>query len=100
MELLHNSTRGIEAEKEKTLRRFSLLRDHLSPQIVVLQNQLEECCTPKASFNKLVFIDLNVVELVSYALCALLSVLDVVKDKWKKNLEHLKVDFSDLFSKF
>ena len=57
MESIHNNIRGIEAKKEKTLRRYSLLRDHLAPQIVVLQSQLEECCTAKSSFDTPMFIE-------------------------------------------
>ena len=100
MEIIHENIQGIEAEKEKTLKRFSLLRDHLSPQIIVIQNQLEECIVEKTSYDKFVFTDLNVVELASYSLCALISVLDAMKDSWKKHLAQLKTDFSDYFSKF
>ena len=31
MEIIHDNIWGIEVEKKKTLKRFSLLRDYLSP---------------------------------------------------------------------
>ena len=71
---------------EKALKRFSFLRDHLSPQITLLQNQLEECPAAKTSYDKFVVIDLNAIELASYAFCALISVFDALKDSWKKHL--------------
>ena len=86
METIHDSIQGIEVEKEKTLRRFSLLRNHLSPQITIIKIQLEECITTKTSYDKFMFTDLNVVELASYALCVLISVSDALKNSWKKHL--------------
>ena len=63
IEVNHNSIRGIEVEKEKALSKFSLRRDHLSPQVAMIQNQLEECIVEKASYDKFAFIELNLVEL-------------------------------------
>ena len=87
MEPIHDNIQSIEAEKEKSLRRFSLLRDHLSPQITLLQNLLEECMTTKPSYEKFVVTNLNVVELATYSLCVLISVSNAMKDSWKKHLE-------------
>ena len=100
MEVIHDSIWGITIEKEKALRRFSLLRDHLSPQITLIQNQLEECIVARKSYDKFIYADLNAAELASYALCALISVLDAMKDSWKKHLAWLKNDFSYCFSIF
>ena len=72
--------------KEKALRIFSLLRDHLSPQITLIQTQLEECSATKTSYDKFVFIDLNAIELASYSLCVLISVSDTMMENWKKHL--------------
>ena len=77
---------GIEAKKEKALRIFSLVRDHLSPKYSFIQNQLEECIVARTSYDKFFFIDLNVVELASYSLYALINVFDGMKDSWKKHL--------------
>ena len=41
MEAIHDSIHNIEVEKERALRRFTCLKDHLSPQITLLENQLE-----------------------------------------------------------
>ena len=99
IEIIHDNIRGIEAEKEKALKRFSFLRDHLSPQITLLQNQLKECLAAKASYEKFVVIDLNVAQLALYALCALISVSDALKDSWKKHLAQLKTNYNDFFSR-
>ena len=82
------------------MKRFTLLRVHLFPQITLLENQLQECLSKKFSYDKFVATDLNVVELVAYALCALISVFDALKDSQKKHFAQLKTNFSDFFSKF
>ena len=76
MEAIYTSMHNIEAEKERTLKKFILLKEHLSPQITLLENQIEECLTAKASYDKFLVIDLSTVELATYALCALISVKD------------------------
>ena len=89
-----------ELEKEKVPRRFSLLRDHLSPHITLIQNQLDECIATKTSYDKFVFLYLNAEKLASYALCALISVSDAMNDNWKKHPAQLKIDINDCFSRF
>ena len=100
MQEIHDSIQNIQVGKEKALKIFTLLRDHLSPQITLLQNQLEECLAAKSSYDKFVAIDLNAIELVAYAPCALISVSDALKDNWKKQFEQLKTSFSDCFPCF
>ena len=80
MEALHEIIQGIKVEKEKALRIFSLLRDHLYPQVSLIQNQLAECIAAKPSYDKFVFTHLNKIELASYALCMLISTSKKMKD--------------------
>lgn len=83
VEKIHNVIRGLEFDKEKVVKRFSTLREILSPKINILQRQLEECLAAKTSYDKSTYIDLSVVEVTSYALCALISISNIVKEKWK-----------------
>ena len=76
--------RGIELEKEKALKRFSLLREYLFPNITIMQKWLDEGLAVKASYDKLAFIDLSVVEMASYALRAFISVSNAFRDNWTK----------------
>lgn len=100
MQTLHDSIRNTQAKKEKVLKRFTLFRDHLSPQVILLENQLEECLVEKSSYDKFVETNLNAIELATYALCALINVYDAPKESWKKHFAQLKTNFSDFFSKF
>ena len=100
MEAIHESIRDIEAEKDSLLKNFTLLKDHISPQITLLENYIDECTIAKGSYDKFSTLDLNTSQVAAYALCALISVLEVVKDSWKKHLAQWKVDFVDCFSKF
>ena len=85
MQILHDSIRDIQIEKENTLKRLTLLREHLFPQVTFLENQLEECLSVKSSYDNFVATNLNVVELATYALCALIGVFDALKESCKKN---------------
>ena len=100
VQLLHDNIREIQVEKDKILERFTLLRTHLFPQITLLENELQECLSTKSSYEKFMAIDLNIVELVAYALCALIIVSDALKDSWKNKIEQLKTTFNDCISKF
>ena len=85
----------IKLHRERTSKRFSLLREHSSLKINTLEQQVEECLKANTSFDKFVYSDLNAVEIASYGLCALLSILEGVKDTWEKNLKSLKMSFDD-----
>ena len=80
MEAIHAIIRDIEAKKEILLKKFTLLKDHVSPQITLLENKIEECSTAKVSYDKFTNSNLNIAQVAAYALCALISVLEVVKD--------------------
>ena len=80
MQTLHDNIREIQVEKEKALKRFTLLREHLFPQVTLLENQLEECLSAKSSYENFVATDLNVEELATYALHALINISDALKE--------------------
>ena len=48
MEAIHTSIYNLEAEKDRALKKFILLKDHMSPQITLLENQIEEFLIAKA----------------------------------------------------
>ena len=99
IEKIHNVVRSIKFYKEKVIRRFSILREYLAPKVVILQRKLEECLSTKNSYNEFSYSDLSTVEVASYALCALINILDIVKGNWKKEFDKLKIDFVDCISR-
>ena len=84
MQTLYDNIRNMQAENEKALKRFTLLTEHLFPHVTLLENQLEECLAENSLYDKFVAIDLNVAELATYALCALIGVSNPLKERWKK----------------
>ena len=100
MEAIHASIKNIEAEKDRLLKKFISLKDHLSPQITLLENKIEESSVAKASYDKFLVTYLSIAKVEAYALCTLISVHDVMKDSWQKHLAQWKIDFGDCFSKF
>ena len=74
----------MQVEKEKALKWFTLLREHLFPHVTLLENQLGEILAAKSSYENFVAIDLNAIELATYSLCALISVSNALKEHWKK----------------
>ena len=82
MEAIHTTIRNIEVEKDRVLKKFILLKDHVSPQITLLENYIEECLVSKASYDQFLVTDLSTTELATYALCALISVSEKIKDSW------------------
>ena len=73
MEAIHTDIKDIEAEKERLLKKFTLLKDHVSPQITLLENQIKECSTAKASYDKFTTLDLDIAYVAAYALRTLIS---------------------------
>ena len=59
VQLLHDNIREIQVQKEKFLKRFTLLGIYLFPQITLLENQLQECLSIKISNDEFVTIDMN-----------------------------------------
>ena len=100
MEEIHASIRDIEAAKERLLKKLTLLKDHVSPQITLLENQIEKFSTARVSYDKFVALDLSIAQVAAYALCALISVSEAVKDSQHKHIAQWKKDFDDFFSKF
>ena len=70
----------------------------MSLKITTLEQQVEECLKAKISFEKFVYLDLNVVEIVAYGLCTLLSISEGVRDSWEKNFKSLKTSFDDFMA--
>ena len=87
IEKIHNAIRSIEFDEEKVIRIFSVLKEYLTPKIVILQRQLEECLAAKALYNKFSYSDLSMVEMTSYAPCMLISISDTVKQNQNKEVE-------------
>ena len=89
--------RILESYEEKVTKRFSSLREVMSPKIKILQRKLEECLSTKTSYDKFSYTDLSVVEVASYALCSLLLISDIVKENWKKEVDKLKIIYTYFF---
>lgn len=64
-------------------------------KISAVERQLDECVKAKDTYSKFMFSDLNAVEIASYALCAILTTSEAVKDHWEKGMNTLKVNFDD-----
>lgn len=75
------------------LKRFSLLREQIALKIDLVQRHLEECLAVKSSYEKFAYIDLDAVEITSYALCVILSVINAVEGKWDMEFTMFKVEF-------
>lgn len=88
--------RVLDSNKEKVVKRFSTIREILSPKISILQRKLEECLATKTSYDKFSYTHLSMVEVASYAL---ISIYDIVKENWKKEVERLKIVYVDCFSR-
>ena len=56
----------LEVIKEKITKMFSLVREHLSMKVI--EQQLEGFLVENVSFDKFIFLDLNVVEILGCAL--------------------------------
>lgn len=52
------------------LKRFLLLIADLTLHIDYVQKKLDECLSAKASYEKNVYLNYNVVEIITYGLCA------------------------------
>ena len=61
----------------------------------MVEKQLEECVKAKDTYSNLLYLDLNVVEIASYALCAILTSTKIAKDTWVKGLSSLKASFDN-----
>lgn len=79
IEKIHNVFRRIEYEKEKVITRLSILREYLTPKVVILQRQFEECLSAKNSYEKIAYIDLSAIKVVSNSLWTLISISNIVK---------------------
>ena len=65
----------LEDNNERIKKRFSLLREHLLMKLSTIKHQLEDCLSVETSFDKFIHSYLNAVEIASYAICVLLSIL-------------------------
>lgn len=77
------------------MKRFTLLREHESIKMSILETQLEEYLSSKTSYGKLHYANLKAYEIASFGLCARLSFSDAVKKSWDKEIESLKKFFAD-----
>ena len=91
----HTDMRKLQLEKEKILRRVSYFRESIALKLSVNERKLEECVKAKDLYSNFIYLDLNVVEIASYALCAILTTTEVVKDTWQKVMDSLKENFDD-----
>ena len=79
-EAIYTNIQNIEAEKDRVLKKFILLKDHVSPQITLLENQIEDYLVAKVSYEKFLVTDLSAIELATYDLCVLISVSNTLKE--------------------
>ena len=75
------------------------MREHLTFKIINVKNKLDECIITKTSYEKFVHSNLNAIQVASYGMCTLNSVLESVTDTWKKELESMKSNFIDCISR-
>ena len=73
------------------------MRDHLIHKVNVIQKQLDSLLEAKTSYEKFSWTNLNVVELVAYGLCGVISV-ESIKTSWDEDLKNLKASFSDFIN--
>jgi hypothetical protein len=92
---IQNEVGKLHSAKEKILKRFSEFKETLVLKIATVEKQLDECVKAKDTYSNFVYSDLSSVEIASYALCAILTTLEVVKDRWEKDMENLKIFFDD-----
>ena len=65
------------------MKRSSKFREAISLRITTIYRKLEECFKAKDNYSKILYSDLNAVEIASYALCAILTSVEIAKDTWK-----------------
>ena len=87
--------RILQDERNKKMRRLTILREHISMKLSIIEEQLEECLTTKTSFQKFKFESLQACQMAAYGLSTLLNVADSIKKSWEKEIEAMKADFSD-----
>lgn len=90
---IHDEHRMLETSKEKILQRFSLLREHLSLKIDLVQKKFDECLKAKVSYDNFTYPDFQVTELTSYGLNALINVSDSVRNEWSTCIISLNNSF-------
>lgn len=56
---------------------------------------MEERVKIKDTYSNFIYFDLNVVEITSYALYAILTTTKVGKETWEKGIDILKENFDD-----
>lgn len=80
------------------VKRLPTLREIMSLKISILQRKLEEYLATKTSYDNFSYTDLRAIKVASCELCTLVNVFDTVKEKWKKEVERLKLVYVDCFS--
>lgn len=73
---IYDEIRILKDDKDRKMKRFTLLREHISINLSTIEGKLEECLSTKTSFQKFSYENLQACEIASYGLCALLSVVD------------------------
>lgn len=92
---VHDQLRLLELRKERTIKKSSLLREHLTLKIDHLQRQLKECTDTKDSYTRFFYSYLNAVELASYDVFVLINISEEIKDNWDKEFTSLKRTFGE-----
>ena len=62
------------------MKKISDFRESITLKLSFVEKQLEECIKAKDTYSKFLYLDLNVVEIASYALCAILTSTEYTKE--------------------
>lgn len=64
-------------------------------KLSTIERQLEECIKAKDTYSNFMYSNLNAIEIASYALSAILNIVEAIKDTWEKGMDSLKANFDD-----
>ena len=82
-------------EKEQKVNKLSLLREHVSTKLSIIEEQLRECQKAKIAYDKFGFDSIQACEIAAYGLSTLLSVSDSIRNAWDKDFEAWKREYAD-----
>ena len=92
---VHINIRKMELEKELMVRILSKFIESIALNISAIERKLEESVKSKDTYANFTYSYLYIVEIASYALCAMLTTTKVENDIWEKGMNSLKENIDD-----
>ena len=74
---------------------ISDFRESIALKVSFVEKQLEECVKAKDTYSNFLYLDLDVVEISSYSLYAILISVESTKETWTKVMDSMKENFDD-----